>query len=249
VTVPGIIRVGTALVAAVLVAACAAARPSTAPAPQQPAAPTSAPVPVATPEAAVANAATTTFAAGTARFWSSTVLSGAAPESLFIHGATDFSRQLTQGEMITPQGSFRIVSDATTSYTQPQGESRWLAIPNTGAGGFTPSQQFDLLAQSVTDLRELDRTEVRGTPVRHLTMLVDLSAVPAFAGSPAEGVAEGPQPLELFVDDRGRVNRMQTTIALPEGETLTSSCDYYDFGLPVTVQIPDPRFVVQAPPG
>lgn len=246
-TVPGIIRVGAVLAAAVLVTACGVAQPSPPPAPPPSAAPT--PPPVVTPEAAVANAAATTLTAGTARYWASTVVAGTPPESLFVHGVTDFSRRLTQGEMITPQGSFRIVSDATTSYSQPQGEQRWLATPDMGTGGFTPAQQFDLLARPVTELRELARTDVRGTPVRHLTMRVDLSTVPTLEGTPVGELVNGPQALDLFVDDRGRINRLNTTIALEGGATITSSCDYYDFGVPVTVQMPDPRFVIHVPPG
>jgi hypothetical protein len=242
VTIPGTIRAGTALAAAALVVACSAAPQGSAPVPATPGAPATT-APPATPEVLVAGASATTRAAGTARFWATTVLMGPQPDTIVMHGLVDFGRQLAQGELTTSDGTFQFVSDATTAYTQPYGAAAWLAVPNTGPDGASPARQFDLLTQPLTELRELDRTDVRGTPVRHLAMRVALPAQAPEAALPDLG----PQPLELFVDDRGRVNRMQVTITAA-GETLTTSSDFYEFGVPVAVRLPDPQFVVSAPP-
>lgn len=244
-TIPGIVRAGVTFLAAALVTSCAVTQEERSPAPHV----LDRPAAVTSPESVVANASAATFAAGTARFTSSSVVSGADAEGLFMHGSMDFSRQLTEGEMITPWGAVRFVSNATTSYSQPPyGENRWLAVDNAAQGGLTPTQQFSLLTHTVTDLRELERTQVRGVPTRHLTMRVDPLTVPAFSGTPVATLVNGPQPLDLFVDDHGRANRMRITIALAGGDTITIITEYFDFGIPVSVQMPDPGLVIQSPP-
>lgn len=122
----------------------------------------------------------------------------------------------------------------------------------------TSGLQFLRGASSVT---EVGTEEVRGTPTRHLEVVVDLAQLVEETPEPArDEMAELVElytvdslPLEVWLDDDERVRRYRqeidfSTFELPgdvdlgpmAGQTSTIVAEYHDFGIEVDVELPRP---------
>jgi hypothetical protein len=103
----------------------------------------------------------------------------------------------------------------------------------------------EVLQQASDDIRELDRADVRGTPTRHFTMTFDLRAVPAFTRSPAadlvRSLSMSSWTTEVASAGSTSSSPWRAWAASPSPPTT------FDFGVPASVQLPDPALVTPAP--
>jgi hypothetical protein len=247
------------------------------------------------------NAPDVTRAAGTSRYavdmtYTSTggpVPGLDAPMTMTGTGTYDFANQIGDGEYTSsggglPSEQLETVFRNNVLWQRAAGQTRWQEIDysdlvDTPIGQHDPSQQLDLLRGVSDDVRELGTTELRGAEVRHYAISIDPVRLSQESGVVVEdGLmqaalgASGPIPAEVFVDEDGRVRRLQMGISVsgadlaasPEmaeamGDVLDDprfaemlaqrrtemqiSVEYFDFGIPVTAQVPDPSTVDQGP--
>lgn len=247
------------------------------------------------------NAPDVTRAAGTARFaveMTSTSTGGITPPgeppvTMSGTGTYDFGRQIGEAEFTSAGGG--PASDRTESvfgnnmlWSRTVGQPRWhemdlSGLVNTPIGQHDPSQQLDLLRGVSDDVRELGTAEVRGDQVRHYGITIDPARLAQESGVVVQGgltqmVLQGmrPVPAEVFVDEDGRVRRLQMSVSVSGADMLNSpdmaealggaiddprlaemlrdrktamdlSVEYFDFGVPVTAEAPDPATVDRGP--
>jgi hypothetical protein len=121
-------------------------------------------------------------------------------------------------------------------------------------GQADPSRQLDVLRAVGEDAEDLGPATVRGVPTTHYRATVDLAVQAqqlrdqglAEAADQVERTAElsgGGIPVEVWIDDLGRVRRIVQTIPLSEAAgdaEMTMSMELYDFGIEPEVVIPPP---------
>ncbi|MGH8965005.1 MAG: hypothetical protein ACRDXB_06710, partial [Actinomycetes bacterium] len=203
-------------------------------------------------------------AAGTSRFEQTATLSANRPGAELagetsVTGSYDFARRIGDGHSVT-QGAAGtshvmardLVFTSDSAYNRTPGETRWRKTSRE-LGVSDPTRILEML-DAVTDARAGDTVRVRDVEVQQYTLTIDPmldTGATAGAGAPAR-----PDPTtgtvsmtaQMYVDTDGRVRRLDvsTEISSPQADTgLTSDIriDFFDFGVPVTTQVPDPSLV------
>jgi hypothetical protein len=204
-------------------------------------------------------------------------------------GIYDFASQIGEAEASTSGGGLpddrqEMIFRNNVLYQRPVGAGRWekwdfSQLVNTPVGQYDPSQQLDLLRGVSEDVREVGTTELRGEQVRQYAITIDPQRLAQNSGVVVEGGlvqtalrSVGSMPGEVFVDEDGRVRRLQVQITVT-GEDIASTLpseiagdpqfqemlrqrstesriaiEYYDFGVEVPTQEPDPSTVDPAGP-
>lgn len=154
--------------------------------------------------------------------------------------------------------------DGTVVYLRlpdPDAPTEWLKIDASTMPGMEGMASFDQLANEPAaglgylhsvgeDVEELGTEEVRGEPTTHYRFTADLRQ--AIDDAPEDlrpmleqqvemlGVTEF--PVEVWIDDAGRVRRQTSTIDVSQAEGLsgemTMTMEFYDFGLEVSPEFP-----------
>ena len=147
---------------------------------------------------------------------------------------------------------------------------QWVAIP-LGEAGETAGLDLDALVEGNTgpaalvqqlrgaadDIEELGTEDVRGTPTRHLRVVVHTDR--AIEQSPPElreqlrtfaetsGLPER-YPMEVWIDDDALIRRVRTVVEVQDEQagpvTQQTTLELFDFGLPVRIEPPGDDEVV-----
>lgn len=149
-------------------------------------------------------------------------------------------------------------------------------LVDTPVGQQDPAQQLQLLRGVSDGIREVGQEDLRGTPTRRYAITIDprllaenVSVV--VQGGAVESALQSAEPMpgNVWVDADGRVRKFDVTIVVtgssvelpPEiandpafAEQLAGlrnssllTVEYFDFGVPVDVTLPDPALVVDGP--
>ena len=120
---------------------------------------------------------------------------------------------------------------------------------------YDPAQQLATLQKVSNDVRMVGTEQLRGTEVRHVAFTIDPAALAAASGMAGDSATAlqsgGPIPGDLWVDEEGRVRKLQMLMTMNQNGTVSTMdviSEYFEFGVPVTVQRPDPA-TVQGPAG
>ncbi|WP_219414997.1 LppX_LprAFG lipoprotein [Pseudonocardia nigra] len=254
------LQIGVGLAAAALVAGCGGATPEvgtpvTADSNQAATTPTG-----GDPLQTVVAASEATKAAGTARFEMSLEASQDGQTlTTTATGSQDFAQQLTEMDFTvsvpgTPPQSMRMITAGTTMYQQLPGEERWFsmdlaALAAAGGGSFDPAQQLAMFEKAAKDVREVGPAEVRGVQTRHFELTLDAQAmVDATGGAATQSITE-PLPADVYIDGDGRLTRFEMEAKQAGLPSTSISMDLFDFGAPVSIQVPDSALVDSAPAG
>lgn len=124
-----------------------------------------------------------------------------------------------------------------------------------GAGGSNPAQMLEALRGVADDLEPIGEDEIRGVPVAGYAATIDMAKAieqapaatrdmleAAFEGADAAGIRF---PVEIWIDGEGLPRRMVVDLSDVMAATGAGSgsasvaTDFFDYGTPVDVQIPD----------
>lgn len=124
-------------------------------------------------------------------------------------------------------------------------------------GANDPTNALDALEGVVGEVEDLGEDEVRGVSTTHYAATIDIAEAYEAAQDAAEDTgADGPivdqeqfdqfvaaygdEPVEteIWIDDDGLVRR-QTMVIPVMGQEMTQSMEFFDYGAPVEVEIPD----------
>jgi hypothetical protein len=244
--------ISTGLVAIALVAGCSGS--TGAPAPQAPAA--SAPAsPQDEAAALLERMPEATYGAGSARFEMQINISAQGQRATSTGtGSYDFARnigELTMEGFLGVPGQVETITDGNTVYLRPSGQPNWFRAPaGAGPAQVDPAQQLEMLRDAASDLRVVGTEQVRGTETRHITFNFDASQM-VQNSAPGASVT-GPVPAEVWIDSDGRARKFHITVPVQQQGTSGESdvtVEYFDFGVPVDVQVPDPATVQELPTG
>ena len=196
----------------------------------------------------VASAPTAMAKASTCRITSVTPASPGSPLASAT-GVLDFAhhRAMLAGEIRTSASGNRTqgvwVIDGNTLYvkgmslgaTSTDRSKPWASIPLTGPAGarYANSSPFSSLAKlsSTGPVDVVGQEDVRGVRATHF-----------------RHHAPGGQ-LDTWIDARGLVRREVVSIALGQDGTVTSTQEYFDFGVPVNIVVPPASQVAPVPLG
>jgi hypothetical protein len=153
---------------------------------------------------------------------------------------------------VTGSMSHDLVFTSDSEYNRTPGETRWRKVGTQWSSG-DPSRMLEVL-HAVADAREGDTVRVRDVEVRQYAITIDpalLDGAAAEAGNQATldpRKSAGPLSWHVYIDSDGRVRRIELPfeIADPQAAIGLKSdlrVDYFDFGVPVTTQVPDPSLV------
>lgn len=128
-----------------------------------------------------------------------------------------------------------------------------------GAGPVDPSQMLEVLRSVADDVETIGVEEVRGVPTTGYRAMLDIGAAlegsSAGEGEGAEGILGladaddlGPIPVEVWVDDDGLARRIRLDVAglgsaMGALGEASITLDLFDYGEPVTIELPDPADV------
>jgi hypothetical protein len=247
----GWLQAGTVLVAMTLAAGCGGVTQTGTATP----APTTA---VATPPAPdpieqIVAATDATLAAGTTRFTMNVDLTGGGNSAALVDGSgsADLNAQAAEMEMFVaqqpgaPLRKVRTIMAGGTVYQQPDGHDRWFAIDARAVGAQSdPAEQIRQFRDAAKDVRDVGTVEVRGQQMRHYQLTLNPSAQP---GATAAPLPPGGVPADLYLDDQGRFARFETRTPAPDQTTVVMTMDFTDYGIPVSIQAPDPGLVDPMP--
>lgn len=181
-------------------------------------------------------------------------------------GSFDFDRNLGQFELSTSLGiAFEFVMTADTVYLKnpgaaEQGRKPWVAVSEetTNAqlgllsqlrGDVDPREALKNLGNTVTEVKHVGTDEIRGETATHLRGRVDLSDE-AIAKQPVEiqeslrqsqaRFGPGGYPVDVWLDDDGRLRRFQYGAPLPTGGEATVRLDLHGYGEDTNIVVPKP---------
>ncbi|MFJ3232181.1 hypothetical protein [Streptomyces sp. NPDC086787] len=130
-------------------------------------------------------------------------------------------------------------------------ETATLADGNLVTGGATDPYAAAELLRGTRTADFVGRAEVGGTAVRHFRGVADLAAAARFASAgnrealaaAAKGFATARVPFDAYLDDQGRVRKLQQHFSFVNGErkatvAVASTTLLYGFGTPVDVRLP-----------
>ncbi|GAA3091141.1 hypothetical protein GCM10010464_63690 [Pseudonocardia yunnanensis] len=244
-----------AVVAVALLGGCSAAgeAPAASPAAQNGA------LAAGDPAALLASAAAATFASGSTRFaLQMQVSSGGQDTTASGAGSYDFARKVGDISVTTTgtaaqRSQVDVIMDGASFYTRLPGQEGWTRTQAQGTAGrqqYDPAQQLDILQKVSSDVRLVGVEELRGEQVRHLAFTIDPASLAAASGMAGDGAAAlqrgGPIAGDVYIDDAGRVRKLQTRMTMDIAGASTAInvvSEYIEFGVPVTVQPPDPATV------
>ncbi|WP_320785056.1 hypothetical protein [Streptomyces sp. CRN 30] len=168
-------------------------------------------------------------------------------------GSTD-RRPIT--ELLTPGALFmknRGAGVPADKWVRVETES--LSDGNLVTGGATDPLAAAEVLRGTREAEYVGRTELAGTPVHHYRGTADLLRAAEFAGravrtalrAAAEGFASADVPFDAYLDDEGRVRKVRHRFDFANGGpqggrhtvAVASTTLLYDFGVPVTVRLPD----------
>ena len=120
-------------------------------------------------------------------------------------------------------------------------------------GTSDPSQMLEFL-RGVADIDVVGDEEIRGASATHYKGTLDFDKIieeapaetrkvlEASIDQMSEMVGSPTIPVDVWIDDEGRVVRMKESFELSEGEadgtTMNMTIDFFDFGTPVEIEIP-----------
>jgi hypothetical protein len=129
-----------------------------------------------------------------------------------------------------------------------------LSDGNLVTGGATDPFAAAELLRGTRKATYLGETEVAGTPVRHYRGTADLAVAAKSAtegnraplSAAAEGFATARVPFDAYLDERGRIRKLRHRFSFLNGQqkdtiAVASTTLLYDFGVPVTVRLPEPE--------
>jgi len=193
------------------------------------------------------------------------------------HLEFDISSLLSPGAPVSGDATFRAVFDGSTVYVQlpiPGLPTPWVRVEAGELEGLQgleqlesfsndPSQAFAFLQGASDDVEDVGTEDVRDVSTTHYRMTIDLQRAAEQAPEEArpfleqqlEVLGTDTLPMEVWLDEEGRVRRQSFTIDLSQvdpaaagataapvpGEltgTITTTAEYYDFGSEVVVEIP-----------
>ncbi|MFC4944633.1 hypothetical protein [Pseudonocardia sp. GCM10023141] len=201
----------------------------------------------------VRDAADLTRAAGSARIEAGYLFDadGGPTTSSRVTGRYDFGAQVG-GFTSTPAGGYAIVTHSAVFVMDPGGQ-RWMRA-GFSAAEQDPSQALDLLRAASGGTREVGTDRLHDTEVHLFAVTVDPRRLAAVAGPVAQGSvvesvtrAGDPVPVNLYVDEQGRVRRLQVWVRVVDSARgpglVTVTVDLFDFGIDVPVRVPAPDAV------
>jgi hypothetical protein len=226
------------------------------------------------PMEALTLASAKTSDAKTAKLAFTVITSGTSGQAATVSGAgvADFAAKKIQ--MTTNAGAqqVEVVMDGTTTYLRVPGEQpvpgkSWLKLDLaalskvsgkdlgnlTQGAGNDPSQALALLKGASTDVREVGTEQVRGTDTTHYKATIDLRKAAEQQSPEArqqlERLLEQAQvqslPADVWVDDQGRLRKMQYTLEMrpkataQQGSvTVNTTMELFDFGTTAKVETP-----------
>lgn len=129
----------------------------------------------------------------------------------------------------------------------------WLRSTSSSSAGGDPTQVLGFL-RAAGSMSKVGSDTVRGATATHYKGTVNAAKLAAVSGSASSAAAvkklygSTNVPVDIWVDDAGRAVRVRATIPAPKigatpgsgatKGTITTSSDYYDFGVPVHVVAP-----------
>lgn len=210
------------------------------------------------------------------------------PTVMSGEGTYDYERQI--GDALITSSGGGLPADTQESifgnnvlYQRAPGQTRWhewdfSSLVNRPVGQHDPAEQLGLLKGVSENVREVGEAQMRGEDVRHFAITIDPQKLAAESGVVVEGgltqaalQSAGPMPADVFVDDDGRVRRLEVRIIvegadieMPDIPGMTDdsaimqrmqdfhsesriAIEYFDFGVPVTAEVPDPSMVDSGP--
>jgi hypothetical protein len=184
------------------------------------------------------------------------------------NGTYDYLRQIGDGlssghpEQGAPSGgpmsmSAEVVFTDDSQYDRRDRESRWREFTYERSYVEQPTHHpvrpLDLL-HGATDAREAGTEQVRGAETQQYAITIDPTLLDGATTGGNNSAAGAPtmvaSPLHghVYLDSDGRVRRLEISIELTDptygsGASFDIRIDYFDFGIPVTAQVPDPSTV------
>jgi hypothetical protein len=186
---------------------------------------------------------------------------GTLSTTVQLDGVVDAAAKRSKATMDLLGRKVELVSDGTDAYVQVPAEARgmtqgkgWIKLPTAaglGAGGSgasptaSPLDTFRQLQAVGAEIEKIGEEDVRGTSTTHFRTRLDLSKEPSLA--PLAGqLTDVPVDVWLDGEDRPRRYRAVMTIS-PPGRTgtatVTTTLESFDYGEPVTIEVPDPADV------
>lgn len=215
--------------------------------------------------------AQTTASAGSAKVEEEATAPGQPPE--IEKGVYDFQRHLGEilpTASLLGGGTYEAILDGSTAYVQlpppvPEGK-KWLAVPQPNGPSASllslylgPSDPADPdassllggLASVIGPVQRVGTQAVDGVSTTEYRFVVEPDKVTAkMTKATAQQKVEidqsfGPaHPVLIWVDDQGRLRRIQVQLVFPNVATMTSTVTYSDFGVAVSVRPPPSNQVV-----
>ncbi len=149
------------------------------------------------------------------------------------------------------------------------GTSKWLSMDleelgaagdqlGFGAGSGNPAQLLEALRGVADDIEELGQQDIRGVPTSGYKVTVDLARALEQATEGArellepalEQLGDAQMPVEVWIDADGLPRRVVTDMSdlmAAAGAGLgaaSATMEFFDYGTPVEVQVPDPSETV-----
>jgi hypothetical protein len=248
----------TALVAFALVAGCGAenAAGSAGPAP---AASAAAVAPAGEDAAALlAGAPEATFAAGTARFEMKLDIAAQGQKASSTgSGSYDFAKHIgtmtMDGRAMGMPGTLEMIMEGSTVFMRLPERPGWYRTDSAAGAAASqqdPAKQLEMLRNASSDLRLVGTEQVRGAEARHIAFTLDpkkmMESLPREEANAAASMISGPVPADIWIDSEGRALKLQVRMSMQQGESNTT-IEYFDFGTPVTIEVPDPADVQDLP--
>lgn len=132
-----------------------------------------------------------------------------------------------------------------------------LGAASMGGSGFDQSTQLGLLLGATDSVHTVGSESVRGVPTRHIAGLLDVRKAIAATKDPARRALltktlssvrlPSRIPMDVWVDGSGLCRRLAEKVSIPAqringvaipAATLTTTSEFYDFGVPVHVTAP-----------
>jgi hypothetical protein len=172
----------------------------------------------------------------------------------------DYHLQVSAGDR-AQQFEMRIVDEDI--YLRVPGEANWqhfdaATVSGPGSGASDPTAALDYLRGVSGSVEEQGTEKVRGTETRKLHADVDVG----LAAQQLQGVARrsilalqqlgvSSIPVDVWIDDQGRLRREFATLDIQnQGQQaqMTITIELFDYGVPVDVQAPPEKQVVEGDP-
>ncbi len=202
----------------------------------------------------VLGAAQATFSQGTAQVL--VTLEGLGDDD--GTGQVDFENLLSEVEVDLDGETTSVIVDGEDTYVGRNGtytqDLDGLPDVATIVLFLQPLQALQVLNGADGDIDIVGDDDVGGVPATHYQVTVDLqAALDALDGADRAALQAAIDRLgtdslvvDVWIDDDNVVRRMTTDIALGNGQTVTVTLDFEDFGSPVRIRVPRPRAVVES---